>query len=118
MELPRELVELLGVEVAEFERTRMMPYVRSTERIALEKGRTEGKAKGEIERVAKGKIEGMAAAKVESLLRLLPKRFGAAVPADLECRIQSTNDLAKLDAWFDTSLDATDLAEFRRACGI
>jgi hypothetical protein len=98
MELPEELEEALGVDVAEYERERIMPYVSSIERIALKKG--------------------MAAAKVEALLKLVAKRFKTAVPADLEERIRSTNDLAKLDAWFDSSLDAADLADFRRTCGI
>jgi hypothetical protein len=80
----------------------MMPYVSSIERIAREKGKAEGKAE----------------AKVETLLRLLAARFRVALPAEVEARIRSTADLATLDAWFDTGLEASDLADFRRMCGI
>jgi len=83
-----------------------MPYVSSIERIAEEKGR------------AKGKIEGKAEAKAEALLRLLTKRFKTALPAELEVCIRSEADLAKLDGWFDTSLEASDVDDFRRMCGI
>ena len=96
--LPRELEKALSLDLSEFERERMMPYVSSIERIAREEGKTE--------------------AKVETLLRLLTKRFKAALPEELEDRIRSTADLATLDAWFDTGLEASDLADFRRMCGI
>jgi hypothetical protein len=121
IDLAEEFEEALGVDLAEFEKERMMPYVSSIERIAREKGRAEGnedKAEGKIEGLAEGMIEGMAAAKVESLLRLLAKRFTSAVPRNLEDRIRSTNDLAKLDEWFNAGFDASDLAGFCRICGI
>ncbi len=102
MVLPEKLEEALSVDLAAFERERMMPYVSSIERIAEQKG------------IAKGKTE----AKAEALLRLLTKRFKTALPTEVEVCIRSTADLAKLDAWFDNSLDASDLAEFRRMCGI
>jgi len=108
--LPEELEEALGVDLAEFEMERMMPYVSSIERIAREKGKAEGKIEG--------KIEGKAEAKAETLLRLLSKRFKTAVPAELEGCIRSTTDLAKLDAWIDASLEVDNLTDFRRICGI
>ncbi len=83
-----------------------MPYVSSIERIAREEG------------VAEGKLEGKAEAKVEDLLRLLSKRFKATLPPELEGCIRSTHNLAKLEAWFDTTLEVSDLAEFRRMTGI
>ena len=43
MVLPEELEEALSLDLAEFERERMMPYVSSIERIAREKGKAEGK---------------------------------------------------------------------------
>jgi hypothetical protein len=92
----------------------MMPYVSSIERIAEEKGR----AKGKIERKIEGKIEGKAEAKVETLLRLLAWRFQAALPEELEAAIRSTADLVKLDGWIDASLEASDLADFRRMSGV
>jgi hypothetical protein len=98
MELPEELEEALNADLAEFERERKMPYVSSIERIALKKGRAEGKA--------------------ETLLRLLSKRFHVALPEELEAAIHSTADLAKLDAWIDNSLEAHNLADFRRMSGI
>jgi hypothetical protein len=104
--LPRELEKALGQDVAEFERGRQMPYVSSIERIAREEGRAEGKAEGKAE------------AKVETLLRLLTKRLGPPVPAELEAHFRSTGDLAKLDAWIDAGLEAADLADFRRMAGI
>ncbi|MGO9464891.1 MAG: Rpn family recombination-promoting nuclease/putative transposase [Isosphaeraceae bacterium] len=98
MVLPRELEKALSVDLAELEKERTMPYVTSIERIAREEARSE--------------------AKVEALLRFLTKRFKTSVPAELEASIRSTNDLAKLDAWIDTSAEAGDLAEFRRICGL
>jgi hypothetical protein len=96
--LPEELEEATSVELAEFERERMMPYVSSIERIALEKGKAE--------------------ATVETLLRLLTKRFKAAPTTEVEARIRSATDLATLDGWIDASLEASDMADFRRMCGI
>jgi hypothetical protein len=106
MVLPRELEKRLSLDLAEFERERMMPYVSSIERIAREEGRIEGEIKGKAE------------AKVETLLRLLTKRFKTALPEDFNARIRSTADLATLDAWIDASLEASDMADFRRICGI
>ena len=106
VDLPEELEEALSLDLAEFERGRVMPYVSSIERIAREKGKAEGK------------IEGKAEAKVETLLRLLTKRLGTPVPAELEAQIRSTDDLARLDAWIDAGLEAADLADFRRMAGI
>jgi hypothetical protein len=102
LDLPRELEKALSLDLAEFERGRVMPYVSSIERIAREEGKAEGKAE----------------AKVETLLRLLTKRLGTPVPADLEARIRSTGDLGRLDAWIDAGLEAADLADFRRMAGI
>ena len=96
--LPRELEKALSLDLSEFERERMMPYVSSIERIAREEGKTE--------------------ANVKTLLRLLTKRFQAALPGELEARIRSTADLDKLDAWIDASLEASDMEDFRRMCGI
>ena len=59
-----------------------------------------------------------ATASVKTLLRLLTKRFQAALPGELEARIRSTADLDKLDAWIDASLEASDMEDFRRMCGI
>lgn len=75
-----------------------MPYVSSIERIARE--------------------EGQAEANIKTLLRLLTKRFQAAVPADLEEHIRSTTELEKLEAWIVMTQEANDLADFRRRCGI
>jgi hypothetical protein len=106
MVLPEELAEALSLELAEFEREKMMLYVTSIERLAEEKGRT------------KGKTEGKAEANVNTLLKLLTKRFPSALPADVENCIRSTTDLDKLDAWFDAGLEASDVDDFRRRCGI
>jgi len=100
--LPRELEKALSLDLAEFERERMMPYVSSIERIAREEG----------------KIEGKAEANVKTLLRLLTKRFQVALPAEVDARIRSTADLEKLDAWIESSLEARDFEDFRRMCGI
>ncbi|MGO9464440.1 MAG: Rpn family recombination-promoting nuclease/putative transposase [Isosphaeraceae bacterium] len=98
IDLPRDLEKALSVELAEFEKKRTMPYVSSIERIAREEGKAEAKA--------------------ETLLRLLSKRFNTALPAELEGCIRSTTDLAKLDAWIDTTQEVGNLADFRRICGI
>ncbi len=110
MVLPEELEEALSMDLAAFEMEKIMPYVSSIERIAREKGRAEGKTEG--------KTEGKAEANVKTLLKLLTKRFQEALPADVEARIRSTADLEKLDAWIDASLEASDLDDFRRMCGI
>ena len=98
LDLPRQLEKALSLDLAEFERERKMPYVSSIERIAREEGKAE--------------------AKVETLLRLLDKRLGTPVPAELEAQIRSTGDLGRLDAWIDAGLEAADLADFRRRAGI
>jgi hypothetical protein len=98
VDLPEELEEALSLDLAEFEKERKMPYVSSIERIARERGKAEGK--------------------VETLLRLLTKRLGTLVPAELEAQIRSTSDLGRLDAWIDAGLEAADLADFRRMAGI
>jgi hypothetical protein len=118
LDLPRELEKALSLDLAEFERGRMMPYVSSIERIAREEGKAEGKAEGRAEGKAEGRAEGKAEAKVETLLRLLTKRLGTPVPAELEAQIRSTCDLGRLDAWIDAGLEAADLADFRRMAGI
>jgi hypothetical protein len=96
--LPRELEKALCVDLAEFEKERTMPYVSSIERIAREEGKVE--------------------AKVEDLLRLLSKRFKTALPVEVEGCIRSTDDLGKLDTWIDATLEASDLADFRRMTGL
>ncbi len=106
MVLPEELEEALSVDLAEFEKETMMPYVSSIERIAREKGKAEGEIKGKAD------------ANVKTLLRLLAKRFQVALPEELEACIRSTSDLTKLDAWIDITLEASDLEDFRRMCGI
>jgi hypothetical protein len=106
LDLPRELEQEVSRELAEFERERKMPYVTSIERIAREEGKIEGK------------IEGLAEAKVDALLKFLTKRFQPALPTDMEASIRATDDPAKLDSWIDTSLEASDLEDFRRTCGI
>ncbi len=98
IDLPQELEKALRVDLAEFEKERVMPYVSSIERMAREEGKAE--------------------AKVETLLRLLNKRFKTALPEELEGCIRSTTDLAKLDAWIDTTQEVDNLADFRRICGI
>jgi len=96
----------LSMDLAVFEMEKSMPYVSSIERIALEKGRAEGK------------IEGKPEATAETLLRLLARRFKVALPKELEARIRSATDLGQLDAWIDTSMEASDLDDLRRICGI
>jgi hypothetical protein len=116
--LPRELAKSLSLEVAEFEKERKMPYVSSIEQIAREEGIAEGKAKGIAEGKAEGRAEGKVEAKVDTLLRMLAKRFGSPVLAELEAQIRSTHDLGRLDALIDAGLEAADLADFRRMAGI
>jgi Putative transposase, YhgA-like len=102
MDLPEKLEKELRVDLAAFEKERIMPYVSSIERIAREEGKTEGKAE----------------AKVEILVRLLAWRFSVALPEELEARIRSATDAVTIDAWIDASLEASDLADFRRMCAI
>lgn len=106
MVLPPELEEALSVQMAEFEKERRMPYVSSIERIAMEKGKAVG--------IAEGKAE----ANANTLLILIAKKCGTAVPPELNDRIRSTTDPARLEEWINEGLDIGNLADFRRLVGI
>jgi hypothetical protein len=73
-------------------------YVTSVERLALKKGRAEGRA------------EGTAA----TLIHILERRFSGQMPVDLNTAIQGTSDLAQLERWVDLALEVVSVAEFRQ----
>ncbi len=98
MDLPQELDEQLWQELSQFEKEKNMPYVTSVERLALKKGRAEGR------------VEGAAA----TLIHILERRFPGQVPADLNTAIQGTSDLAQLERWVDLALEVASVADFRQ----
>jgi len=94
MDLPSQLEEQLQHDLSQFEEEKQMPYVTSIERMALAKGKAEGKA--------------------ESLLQILEQRFRLSVPPDLDTVIRSTGDLTKLERWTKLAFETNSLEEFRR----
>jgi hypothetical protein len=80
--------------LAQFEEEKQMPYVTSTERMALARGKAKGKA--------------------ASLLTILERHLSIEVPPDLDTVIRTTSDLTKLDRWTDLALETDSLEEFRR----
>lgn len=65
--------------------------------------------------MALGEAEGMVLGRRENLMRVLQFRFPTPVPSDLETVIQAQTDLDTLSRWFDASLRAASLDEFRAA---
>jgi len=72
----------------------------------IEQGRREGRQEGHQE----GRQEGRQEAKTEVLLRLLRRRFGEAVDADIERRI-AAGSVQQIDTWTDRVISAATLAE-------
>jgi hypothetical protein len=62
----------------------------------------------------RGKVEG----KAESVLRVLQRRLGAAVPADLEAAIRGIAEQVQLDRLLDAASVAGSLDEFRRSVNL
>ena len=79
-----------------------MQYIPSWERLALKRGREEGREEG----VTSGRLTGGRAI----LLRLLQQKFGL-LPLPVLERIQRETDLAQLETWSLKLLDATSLEE-------
>jgi predicted transposase YdaD len=75
----------------------------------LEEVRDMGKTIAEALR-EEGKEEGRIETKQESLMRLLTGKFGS-VPERIEAEIRSTQDLARLDRWFDDAIAARKLSD-------
>jgi hypothetical protein len=78
----------------------------------LEKGRKEGRKEGLEEGLEKGREEGLEKGEMRNqrrmLVRLLRKRFGK-IPASMVKRIETTECIDLLDAWFDQALAAKKL---------
>jgi predicted transposase YdaD len=68
----------------------------------------QGEARGEARGRLQGELTGRVQGEAHALLRLLEKRFGTVVPAQIRERI-STADLASIVAWFDRALEVNDL---------
>jgi hypothetical protein len=66
-----------------------------------------------LEWQAEGELKGRA----ESVLHLLERRTGAAVPSDLAARIRNTKDLATLKRLLDAADEVTSLHEFLNRVG-
>jgi hypothetical protein len=84
----------------------------------IAEGKAEGIAEGKAEGIAEGKAEGIAEGKAEgkaeAVLHLAERRLGKPVPAALAAQIRATTDLAKLNQWFDATIDLTSPDDFRR----
>jgi hypothetical protein len=100
MDLPEnlDLEEQLYQKLVRIDWEKQMPYVTSVERLALKKGEAKGKAEG----------------KAEALLQILERRFAAKVPPNVDAAIRGTTDLARLEHWLNTVLEANSLEDFRR----
>ena len=81
MDLPREFEEEFQEQIHRFEEERQMPYVTAIERMALEKGRTEGIQEGRQEGRREGHQEGRREGEVsglhEGIELALELKFGA-----------------------------------------
>jgi hypothetical protein len=80
---------------------------------ALAKGLARGLAQG----LAEGQSIGAVTATRAKLVRLMEKRFGPSLPADLVAAVNAQTDLATLDRWFDDAI-TVGLAELRTAVGL
>ncbi len=61
--------------------------------------------------------EGRVEAQRAALLRALTLRFRSPVPADLVAAVEALTTMQELSRWFDASLTAASLDEFRAAAG-
>ncbi len=67
---------------------------------------------------ARGEARGRLLTTRANLLRALKVRLNQEPPADVVQAVQSQEDLAKLDEWFDRALTANNLDEVRAALGL
>ncbi|MBZ4423274.1 Rpn family recombination-promoting nuclease/putative transposase [Myxococcus sp. RHSTA-1-4] len=102
----RVLDSVLGAQRAE-------ELMRSYGEELIERGRQQGLARGREEGMVRGREEGLARGvtlgRAESILRILAAR-GVHVDETARQRILSCSDMATLDRWFNTSLNATTLS--------
>ena len=84
-----DLTGQLWREIEAIDEGTKMRYITSVERLAIKKGRAEGKA--------------------EALLRMLRRRFHT-VPYELEARVRTAYD-DQFDEWSDRILDAETLSD-------
>ncbi len=101
MELPKDLSERFGDELAIFEGETNMPYISSIERLALKKGHKKGLLEGR----KKGSQEG----RMRALTSLLTQRFGP-LPAQFTNLIK-TADTQRIDRWLDQVLTMDTLED-------
>jgi predicted transposase YdaD len=86
-------------------------HVRQSVRSATHKKEAAIMVKTAAERLKEeGKAEGLLQAKRQDLLRLIRNRFKS-VPRAVTARVQATEDLEQLDAWFDLAPTADRLAD-------
>jgi hypothetical protein len=74
-----------------------------------QQGRAAGEAKGKAEGIAKGEARGAARTRAEDIVCILKSRGLEPTRAEREL-IESCDDLAQLDIWFDRALTATTVA--------
>jgi predicted transposase YdaD len=105
MRLPEQLERALWRRIEEKERSRVMPYMFSFERIARKDGRKEGLLEGRKE----GRQEGRREGQLLLLSNMLAERFGV-LPAHAQERLaQGTS--AELLAWSKAFVRAATLDE-------
>ncbi len=114
MPLPAAEDELFWDEIEQYEKEKTMPHMTRIERRGLERGRVEGRVEGRTEGRVEGRAEGRAEGQVKLLLRALERRFRVAVPEELAARIRATTDLNLLEQWFDWTLEAASLDDFKQ----
>jgi hypothetical protein len=80
-------------------------FIREWRQEGLQQGLQQGRQEGELE------------ARRDSLLRILRRRFGPALPAEVEQRIGQQTDGPLLVTWLDQALAAPDLRSFVAGLG-
>lgn len=113
MRLPEELERALRSRVEQEERSRLMPYITSFERLARLDGRREGLQEGLQEGrqrgLQEGLREGLREGQLQVLSQQLRRRFGA-LPAQVEQRLAGATT-SELLAWSEAFVDAATLDE-------
>ncbi len=75
----------------------------------LQQGIQQGMQQGIQQGVQQGKLEGKLEAAADMLGRLLTRRFGS-LPPEVQTQINAAS-AQQIEAWFDRSVDASDLAQ-------
>jgi len=108
------------VQLALIEEETNMPYITSIERLALQRGREEGREAGREEGREAGREEGREAGREEGLLlalvRILQSRFSVDASPFLE-RLRQRGDAAEIERVIELAATAKDYAALERQVG-